>query len=72
MKILFIDDCYRKDETYLGHGGFCIDQAHLRTLSNDLSKLKETYKIPYNVELKWSPGKRHYLRTNFEGNRQKL
>lgn len=72
MKILFVDDCYREDEEYLGHGGFCVDEANLRTLANDFSKLKETYEIPDNVELKWSPPKRHYLRRNFEGSRQKL
>lgn len=72
MKILFVDDCYRKDKKYLGHGGFCIDAGSLRTLASDFSKLKETYGIPHNVELKWSPSKGHYLRTDFEGDRQKL
>jgi hypothetical protein len=72
MKILFIDDCYRKDEEYLGHGGFCIDAVNLRSLASDFSKLKESYGVPDTVELKWSPGKRHPLRRYFKGNRQEL
>lgn len=72
MKILFIDDCYRNDKKYLGHGGFCIDATNVRTLVNDVSMLKKKYKMPYNIELKWSPDPGHYLRTNFEGDRQKL
>ncbi len=72
MKILFVDDCYRKDTKFLGHGGFCIDAMSLRSLASDFSELKESYGIPDDIELKWSPGKGHYLRTHFEGNRQEL
>lgn len=72
MRVLFVDDCYRKDEKFLGHGGFCVDATSLRSLASDFSELKGTYGIPYDVELKWSPNKGHYLRTDFEGERQKL
>lgn len=72
MKILFIDDCYRKDKKYFGYGGFCIDESDVRPIINDIALIKRKYKIPLSVELKWSPHPNHYLRTNFKGSRQIL
>jgi hypothetical protein len=72
MKFLFIDESYRKDKRYFGYGGFCIDEANVKALADDIIKLKGRYKIPRGIELKWSPERNHYFRRNFKGNRQKL
>lgn len=72
MKILFIDDSYHKEKKYFGYGGFCIDESNVRPLTNDIAKLKHRYKIPLNVEIKWSPDPKHYLRQQFKGTRQVL
>jgi len=72
MRILFIDDSCIKKEGFLGHGGFIIDAVNVRPLMVDLDKLKTANGIPTNIDLKWSPGKDHYLRTKYRGNRNDL
>lgn len=72
MKILFLDDCFRSDKNYLGHGGFCINEEDVNSLCEDLLKLKQKFGIPYHIELKWSPSRDHFLRTNFRGDRQQI
>jgi hypothetical protein len=72
MKLLFLDDSYQKESKYLGYGGFCIDQAEVRGLAEDVYKLKMFFKIPESVEIKWSPPKDHFLRTKFKGKREDL
>lgn len=46
MKILFLDDCFRRDRNYLGHGGFCIDEENVNNLCEDLLELKQKFGIP--------------------------
>lgn len=72
MKLLFLDDCYRKDKNYLGYGGFCIDAQHINAFCNDILKIKEHFGIPPLTELKWSPDRKHFLNTQFKGKRQDL
>lgn len=72
MKILFLDDCFRRDKNYFGHGGFCIDEENVNNLCEDLLKLKRKFRIPYHIEMKWSPSRDHFLRTNFRGDRQQI
>ena len=72
MKILFLDDSFRKDKNYLGHGGLCIDEADVNKLCKDILKLKRRFRIPDYVEIKWSPGRDHFLRTSFKGDRKQL
>jgi len=72
VKILFLDDSFRTDKNYLGHGGFCIDEADVNRLCEDIIKLKRMYKIPDRVEIKWSPGRDHFLRATFKGDRKHL
>lgn len=79
MKLLFIDDSTQHDQKdkhkeYLGWGGFCIDAENIKELNNEFYTIREHYGIPHNVELKWSPGKKHFFRENIEikHSRQKL
>jgi hypothetical protein len=72
MKILFLDDCFRRDKNYFGHGGFSIDEVDINGLCEDLSRLKRRFGIPYHIEFKWSPPRDHFLRTTFRGDRQQL
>lgn len=72
MKILFLDDCFRRDKNYFGHGGFCIDEEDGNSLCVDIFELKRKHRIPYHIELKWSPGRKHFLNTDFKGDRQQV
>lgn len=72
MKFLFLDDSLQKGRNYLGYGGFCIDESDLVKLTTDLSNLKRGFNIPEEVELKWSPDQKHFLRTKFRGKRQEV
>lgn len=72
MKILFLDDSFLSSQSYQGYGGFCIDANRVRQLSADLRTLKKRKRIPWNVELKWSPPRNHYLRSKFKGCREEL
>jgi hypothetical protein len=72
MKLLFLDDSFQKDKNYLGYGGFCIDESELLNITAGVIELKRQRRIPEAVELKWSPGPRHYLRTTFRGSRREL
>jgi hypothetical protein len=74
MKILFLDDSYQsyKDNRYLGYGGFCIEADRIKELTAGLSRLKTKYEIPDDVNLKWSPDPKHFLRTDFKGKRHDL
>ena len=72
MKLLFLDDSSQAGGNYLGYGGFCIDEASIRPLAFDLAKLKRKHGIPSNIELKFSPGQKHYLMTEFTGDLNKV
>jgi len=72
MHILFLDDSYNKQQKYLGHGGFCIQDSQIGQLTKEIEALKKSYGIPLDVELKWSPAPSHYLNTKFAGSRQRL
>jgi len=72
MKVLFLDDSFLSTHNYQGYGGFCVDADKIRELSNELQALKKNKGIPWDVELKWSPPKNHYLRKKFKGSRQEL
>lgn len=72
MKILFLDDSYQGKNEYLGFGGFCIDESQIKTLIQEILNLKDSYYIPHDIELKWSPPPDHYLRTHFVGLRKNL
>ena len=72
MRILFLDDSFQKKSAYFGYGGFCIEEKHINALTEDMCQIKNSYKIPNDVEMKWSPGPEHYLRKEFKGNRQEL
>jgi hypothetical protein len=72
MKLLFLDDSYQRTSNYLGYGGFYIDSVSARQMNDDISRLKEDFKIPPNVEIKWSPPKDHFLQTGFKGVRHKV
>ena len=72
MKILFLDDSYRKGKGYLGYGGYCLDGESVKPLASNLAELKRGYKIPKDVEIKWSPPKSHFLNTKFRGVRYDL
>jgi hypothetical protein len=72
MKIMYLDDSYRKEECILGYGGFHVNGSALRRIGDEVAALKQQYKIPLAVELKWAPPRDHYLRTRFEGVRHDL
>jgi len=72
MKLLFLDDSFQKDKNYLGYGGFCIDESEVLNITTGVIELKRQLRIPEAVELKWSPGSNHYLRTTFRGSRREL
>lgn len=72
MKLLFLDDSFSRESWFCGYGGFCIDSAVLRSVTTDLVEVKSQFGIPPWVELKWSPGPDHYLRTRFRGVRHEL
>lgn len=56
----------------MGYGGFCVDDSDIGTLVEDILALKNDFGIPWWVDLKWSPSPRHFLRAEFDGNRQDL
>jgi hypothetical protein len=72
MKVLFLDDSFQRRPNYLGYGGFSIDESGVRVLIEDILALKSEFNIPRWVNLKWSPGPKHFLRTKFTGNRREL
>jgi hypothetical protein len=72
MKLLFLDDSFSRHSWFFGFGGFCIDSSELRALGADLAKLKSRLGVPSEVEVKWSPGPDHFLRTRFAGVRHEL
>ena len=76
MKFLFLDDSKQKIKgknwEYVGYGGFCIDSRYLRQLECDYYDIRKKYKIPQDIELKWSPNKHHFLNKEFTGNRNAL
>lgn len=55
MKILFLDDSYLSKRKYIGSGGFCLNFQSVRPLADDLCDLKRKFRIPQDVEIKWSP-----------------
>lgn len=61
MKVLVIDDSYRKSNKYLGNGGFCIDINHYRSITDDLISIKTEFGIPEDIEIKWSPRRNTFL-----------
>lgn len=72
MKVLFLDDSYRREDRIFGYGGFCIDGSQVRALGDEVARLKERFGIPRGVELKWSPPRGHFLRGRFQGVRREL
>jgi len=72
MHILFLDDSATRNSWHVGYGGYCIDGHHLKELANDIESIKRKFGIPSIVELKWSPGPDHFLRTKFKGVRHDL
>jgi hypothetical protein len=72
MKLLFLDDSYHRSQKLLGYGGYCIDSKRARSIAEAVAELKTRYRIPQNVELKWSPNSKHFLRTKFAGSRHEL
>lgn len=70
MQILFLDDSAR--DRLIGLGGFAIDASQCREFSADLLAVKKRHGVPAEVELKWSPPRNHFLRTEFTGNRNDL
>ena len=53
LKLMFFDDSFQRDRSYLGYGGFCINESELMNLIADVSELKLRFGIPETVELKW-------------------
>jgi hypothetical protein len=72
MKICFLDDSHRRQESLLGLGGFFIDDSVVRAIGDGLKEVKMAHGIPTAIEIKWSPNPRHYLRTHFRGHRPTL
>jgi hypothetical protein len=72
VKILYVDDSFRKEERILGYGGYCVDSAAMRRIGDEVTALKVKYQIPPSVELKWAPPPDHFLRTRFSGIRRDL
>jgi len=76
MKFLFLDDSKQKVKDkvweYIGYGGYCIDSSNINKLQGDYYDIRKKYGIPYDVEIKWSPNKQHYLNREFTGNRNAL
>ena len=72
VKILYLDDSYRREERILGYGGYHVDGAAMRRIGDDVAALKNHYGIPPAVELKWAPPRDHFLRTRFTGRRHEL
>ena len=74
MRVLFLDDSYQNysNNKYIGYGGFWIEADRIKELTKGISSLKRKYSIPLNIDLKWSPGPKHYLRTIFQGKRHDL
>lgn len=72
MRVLFLDDSYVRHNRYLGYGGFCIDGNAIRDLDQDIIEIKNHYRVPQQIELKWSPPKDHFLRRRFKGVRHEL
>jgi hypothetical protein len=55
MKVLFLDDSFLSSHTYQGYGGYCLDAENIGSLSEEIQALKRKKRIPWDVELKWSP-----------------
>ncbi len=72
MKVLYLDDSYRKEDRILGYGGYHIDAAAMRRIGDEVAALKKRYDVPLAVELKWAPPRDHFLRTRFKGRRHDL
>jgi len=72
MKVLFLDDSFNAEKNYQGYGGFCIDADNIHQLSDEIQALKRRKRIPWDVELKWSPSRNHYLRNKYKGSRNDL
>ena len=70
MQILFLDDSAR--DGLIGMGGFALDAAQCRNFSLALRIVKKRHKVHTAVELKWSPPRDHFLRTEFAGKREDL
>ena len=74
MRILFLDDSYQNfnQNRYLGYGGFWLEADRIKELTKGISILKNKHSIPLDIDLKWSPDPKHYLRTKFRGKRHDL
>ncbi len=72
VNILFLDDSYARRSKYFGLGGFCLNANEIPALSADILKVRKKYRIPNNVEIKWSPPPDHFLRTKFPYSRSDL
>ena len=72
MKILYLDDSYRKEERILGYGGYHIDSVAMRRIGDEVAGLKRRHGIPQAVELKWAPPHGHFLRARFTRVRHEL
>jgi len=74
MRVLFLDDSYQSfnRNRYLGYGGFWLEADRIKELTRGILSLKDKHGIPPDVDLKWSPNPKHFLRTKFRGKRQNL
>ena len=52
MKILFLDESFRREERILGYGGYHVDGSATRGIGDEVAALKKRYGIPPTVELK--------------------
>lgn len=69
MQLFFADDSLRKGVRggmggLVAFGGILIDEKNLRPLSASIDAICARYGIPPKTELKWSPGKENWIRTN--------
>jgi len=72
MQILALDDSFVRQNQYLGYGGICVSDEKVKSLVKAIIDVKKRHQIPRDVELKWSPERGHFLRTNFKGVRSDL
>lgn len=64
MNILFIDDTEQLNKQYVGVGGVILRDDSLNNLCALFKSKKESYGIPAEAEIKWSPPKSSWLRQN--------
>lgn len=64
MYVLFLDDSLREKDKFVGIGGVILHDTYLSSICQLFEATKETYDIPSDAEIKWSPKRDNWIYTN--------